>query len=121
MAKKIYVSNLPLTTTEHQVCELFSEFGVVDRVRLVTASETGRSRGAGFVAMSSGVSRAIEALDRQPLAGRVLRVRPALPLNPARMSRIPKRVRDYRAEQIRTEQIGAGPRSFRCVRARLES
>ncbi len=98
MAKKIYVGNLPLTTTEHQICELFSEFGVVDRVRLVTATDTGRSRGSGFVAMSSGAAQAIEALDRRPMAGRRLRVRPALPLSRSGMSRTPKRARNYQAE-----------------------
>ena len=75
MPKNIYVGNLPPSTTESQVCALFSEFGVVDGVRLVTAAGTGRSRGAGYVAMSTGAGAAIEALDRRPMAGRELRVR----------------------------------------------
>ncbi len=99
MAKKIYVGNLPLTTTEHQICELFSEFGVVDRVRLVTAMDTGRSRGSGFVAMSSGARAAIEALDRRPMSGRKLRVKPALPPCRRDDSRIPKRARKYRSNR----------------------
>ncbi len=93
MAKNIYVGNLPLSTTESQVCALFSEFGVVDRVCLVTATGTGRSRGAGYVSMSTGAGAAIEALDRRPMAGRELRVRPALPPIRVGLSRIPKRTR----------------------------
>ncbi len=104
---KIYVGNLPLTTTENQICELFSEFGVVDRVRLVTAVDTGRSRGSGFVAMSSGASRAIEALDRFAMAGRKLQVRPALPPIRIGMLRTPKRARNYQAEAALTASAPA--------------
>ena len=100
MAKKIYVGNLPLTVTENQVCELFSEFGVVDRVRLVIAADTGRSRGSGFVAMSTGAHRAIAALDRQPMAGRKLEVRPALPPIRIGMPRTPERARNYQEALI---------------------
>ncbi len=94
---KIYVGNLPRTVTENQIGELFSEFGVVDRVRLVTASDTGRSRGSGFVAMSSGAGQAIAALDRSRMAGRRLQVRPALPAMRSGLPRIPKRARRYRS------------------------
>ena len=54
MAKKIYVANLPPSTTEDEVRELFGEFGAVEWVHLVTATDTGRSRGCGYVAMTSG-------------------------------------------------------------------
>ncbi len=96
---KIYVDNLPRTATENQIGELFSEFGVVDRVRLVTAVETGTSRGSGFVAMSSGARRAIAALDRSRMAGRRLHVRPALPTMRSGLPRIPKRARNHWAEK----------------------
>ena len=80
MVKKIYVGNLLLSTTENEVCELFSEFGIVESVHLVTAMDTGRSRGSGFVAMASGAGEAIRALDRKRMDGRRLCVRRALPL-----------------------------------------
>ncbi len=102
MARKIFVGNLPLTATEEEVGELFSEFGIVKRVQLVTSADTGRSRGSGFVAMSSGARAAIEALDCRSLGDRTLRVRPALPRCRVGTSRTPGRARRFRAEEARS-------------------
>ena len=101
---KIYVRNLPLSTTEAKVRQLFRTFGSVDQVHLVTAVDTGRPRGSAFVEMSSGAGEAIQALDRKRIGGKILRVRPALPqfMTETSRQRTPKRARNYSAEQVPT-------------------
>ncbi len=79
MATNIYVGNLPFSATEAAVHELFSNYGVVESVKLITDRETGRPRGFGFVEMSEGAEEAIEALDQQDFGGRNLTVNPARP------------------------------------------
>lgn len=107
MAKRIYVGNLPLSATEGQISDLFSEFGTVEWVQLVTATDTGRSRGSGFVAMSKGASDAIQQLDRQSMGSRKLRVRPALPLSRSRTARTPKRARRAEAARVAAALVPA--------------
>ncbi len=80
MPKNIYVGNLPFTSTESDVHELFSQYGSVDTVRLVTDRDTGRPRGFGFVEMEEeGATKAIEELDGKDFGGRNLRVNEARP------------------------------------------
>ena len=61
MSKRIYVGNLPYTTSEAELRELFSEHGDVTEVHMVMDRDSGRPRGFGFVEMSSGAEDAIEA------------------------------------------------------------
>lgn len=75
----IYVGNLPFSTTEEEVRNLFSAYGTVDTVSLITDRETGRLRGFGFVEMSSGGDEAIAALNQTELGGRRLVVNLAKP------------------------------------------
>ncbi len=79
MSKKIYVGNLPFSATDDEVRDLFSEYGTVDSVNLVTDRETGRPRGFGFVEMSSGAEEAISALHQKEMGGRSLMVNEARP------------------------------------------
>jgi RNA recognition motif-containing protein len=74
MHKKIYIGNLPFTASDREVRELFSDFGHVEAVDLVTDRDTGRPRGFGFVEMSSGAEEAIEALNLKDRGGRILTV-----------------------------------------------
>lgn len=83
MAKSIYVGNLPWSSTEEQVRDLFAEYGNVHSVKLVNDRETGRARGFGFVEMDEAAAEAaIEALDNQNFGGRTLRVNEAKPRAP---------------------------------------
>jgi cold-inducible RNA-binding protein len=82
MSKKIYVGNLPYSATEDEIRQLFSSYGQVDSVSLVTDRETGRPRGFGFVEMSSGAAEAIQALDQSAMGGRTLNVNEARPREP---------------------------------------
>ncbi len=83
MSKSIYVGNLPWSTTEEQVQELFSAYGSVSSVKLISDRETGRARGFGFVEMEdAGALEAIQALDNHEFGGRTLRVNEAKPRAP---------------------------------------
>ncbi len=79
MGKRIYVGNLPFSATEGEVTELFSEFGEVESVHLVTDRDTGRPRGFGFVEMAEGADEAISALHQRDMGGRSLNVNEARP------------------------------------------
>lgn len=79
MSKKIYVGNLPFSSTESQIRDLFGRYGTVTTVNLITDRETGRPRGFGFVEMDNGAEQAIQALDKSDLDGRALNVNEAKP------------------------------------------
>lgn len=77
MTKKLYVGNLPYSTTEDELFALFGADGrQVSEVALIMDRETGRPRGFGFVTMASeeDAQSAVEALDGVALGGRTLRV-----------------------------------------------
>ncbi|HXH30864.1 MAG TPA: RNA-binding protein [Bacteriovoracaceae bacterium] len=84
MGKKIYVGNLPFTATNESLSEMFSRFGSVDSSKIVTDRDTGRSKGFGFVEMSSSdeADSAIEKLNGSDLGGRALTVNEARPMEP---------------------------------------
>lgn len=79
MSKKIYVGNLPFSATDVEIRELFTEYGTVESVSLITDRDTGRPRGFGFVEMSSGADEAIRALNETSIGGRRLQVNEARP------------------------------------------
>ncbi len=79
MGKRIYVGNLPFSSTSQSLEELFSQHGEVENANIITDRETGRSRGFGFVEMSSGADEAISALNNYNLDGRNLTVNEARP------------------------------------------
>ena len=72
----VYVGNLPFSTTEEEIRNMFNAYGTVDNVSLITDRETGRLRGFGFVEMSSGADEAIAATE---VSGRRLVVNLAKP------------------------------------------
>ena len=79
MSTNIYVGNLPYSAIEDKIRKLFSAYGMVERVSLITDHETGQSRGFGFVEMASGANQAIAGLDQRELDGRQLTVNEARP------------------------------------------
>ena len=81
MTNKIYVGGLPYSTTEGQLQEIFATYGSVESARVITDKFTGRSKGFGFVEMSSGgeAQKAIEALNGTEIEGRTLTVNEARP------------------------------------------
>jgi len=79
--KNIFVGNLSFNTTEDELRQLFSAYGQVDRVSIMTDRDTGRSRGFGFVEMANTEDgeKAIAALNGSQLGGRTLNVNEARP------------------------------------------
>jgi len=78
---KIYVGNLPFRTTEGDLRGLFEQHGEVSSAAVVLDRETGRSRGFGFVEMTSDeqAKQAIEKLNGYSMEGRALVVNEARP------------------------------------------
>ncbi len=80
MTKKMYVGNLPFQSTEEDIQSLFSQFGNVESVNLITDRETGRSRGFAFVEMSvDKANTAMQNLNGADFEGRNLKVNEARP------------------------------------------
>jgi len=79
LSKKIYVGNLPFSTTDAELRRLFEQHGTVESVSVIMDRETGRPRGFAFVEMSdaSSASAAISTLNGRELDGRALRVNEA--------------------------------------------
>jgi RNA recognition motif-containing protein len=73
MPQKLYVGNLSFNVTEDQLSTLFSEFGEVVSVKIITDSYSGRPRGFGFVEMENH-EEAISALNGKEYEGRPLTV-----------------------------------------------
>src|SRR3569833_2906240 len=72
--KSIYVGNLPFTCSEDEVRDLFSAYGAVHSVKMISDRETGRPRGFAFVEMDdTAANNAISALNGNDLNGRPLR------------------------------------------------
>ena len=81
MNKKLYVGGLPYSVTEEQLKELFEPHGTVESAKVVTDKYTDRSRGFGFVEMSTQqeAEKAIQALNGTELEGRSLTVNESRP------------------------------------------
>jgi RNA recognition motif-containing protein len=84
MAKKIYVGNLPWSTTSADLEQMFAEHGAVRSAEVISDRETGRSRGFGFVEMETeeGMNQAIQALNGHDMGGRPLTVNEARERSP---------------------------------------
>src|SRR5512143_3795460 len=81
MNKKLYVGNLPYSTTEAQVRDLFGQAGEITEVALITDRETGRPKGFGFVEMATeeAAQEAIKRFNGYSLDNRNLTVSEARP------------------------------------------
>ncbi|MHB0956799.1 MAG: RNA recognition motif domain-containing protein [Pirellulaceae bacterium] len=81
MAKKVYVGNLSYGTTDSDLQGMFEEFGSVQSAQVIMDRESGRSKGFGFVEMSSDqeAQAAIDALNGKDVDGRALTVNEAKP------------------------------------------
>jgi RNA recognition motif-containing protein len=81
MGKKLYVGNLSYSTTNQDLEQLFGQYGQVASAQIINDRDTGRSKGFGFVEMSSDdeAQAAIAALNGQEHLGRTLTVNEARP------------------------------------------
>ncbi|MBI1908866.1 MAG: RNA-binding protein [Deltaproteobacteria bacterium] len=81
MGTKLYVGNLPFSTTEEELSQTFAAYGEVTSARIITDKFSGRSRGFGFVEMTSeeAAKQAVEKLNDTPLGDRKIVVNEARP------------------------------------------
>ncbi len=84
MAKKLYVGGLSYDTTEDSLKELFSQAGNVESAIIITDKMSGRSKGFGFVEMSTEeeAQQAIKKFDKTEFEGRTITVNEARPKEP---------------------------------------
>ncbi|HRH44056.1 MAG TPA: RNA-binding protein [Pyrinomonadaceae bacterium] len=81
MSMKLYVGNLSFSTSTQDLEQMFGELGTVESTNIIEDRETGRSRGFGFIEMSSKEEgmNAIAALNGKEIDGRSLTVNEAKP------------------------------------------
>jgi cold-inducible RNA-binding protein len=84
MGKKLYVGNLPFSTTDDALQEIFAQAGSVQSAKVIMDRDTGRSKGFGFVEMSSDqeAADAIQKFNGVDYGGRAMTVAEARPVAP---------------------------------------
>jgi RNA recognition motif-containing protein len=84
MGKKLYVGNLPFSATEQVLVDTFTQCGTVESAKIIMDRDTGRSKGFGFVEMSSDAEAqtAISRLNGADYEGRAMTVNEAKPMVP---------------------------------------
>jgi len=84
MGKKLYVGNLPFSANDQTLQETFSQCGTVESAKVITDRDSGRSKGFGFVEMSSDAEAAdaIAKFNGAELDGRAMTVNEARPMEP---------------------------------------
>lgn len=102
MAKKLYVGNLPYETTDSNLKEMFGKAGTVESATVISDRFSGRSKGFGFVEMSSEdeAKKAIETLNGTQIGERTIVVNEARPME-ERPPRREFRGRDSRRDEYR--------------------
>ena len=82
MAKKLYVGGLPYSTSEDELRDAFSQAGSVDSASIIMDRMSGRSKGFGFVEMSSDeeAQKSIDLWNGKDFGGRTLTVNEARPM-----------------------------------------
>lgn len=89
MGKKLYVGNLPFNVDQQSLIDAFAQVGTVESATVITDRETGRSKGFGFVEMSSDAeaAEAINRLNGTDFGGRSITVNEARPMAPRENNR----------------------------------
>src|SRR5919109_648858 len=84
MGKKLYVGNLPFNTTDESLEQIFAQAGTVQSAKVITDRDTGRSKGFGFVEMSTDqeAADAIQKFNGADYGGRNMTVAEASPMAP---------------------------------------
>ena len=84
MGNKLYVGNLPYSFRDSDLEQAFSQYGQISSAKVMMERDTGRSKGFGFVEMSSEAEAqaAIQGLNGQQIGGRGLVVNEARPMEP---------------------------------------
>ena len=88
MGKKLYVGNLPYTTTDSDLQQMFAAHGNVESAQVIMDRDSGRSKGFGFVEMSTDAEaqNAIAKFNGADWDGRPMTVNEARPMAPRERS-----------------------------------
>jgi RNA recognition motif-containing protein len=89
MSKKLYVGNLPYSTTDQSLTDTFSQCGTVESAKVIMDRDSGRSKGFGFVEMSSSseATASIDKFNGTQMDGRAITVSEAKPQAPREFNR----------------------------------
>ena len=89
MGKKLYIGNLPYSATEQVLVDTFTECGTVESAKIIVDRESGRSKGFGFVEMSTDAEaqEAINKFNGAEWEGRAMTVNEARPMAPRENNR----------------------------------
>src|SRR3954471_13200527 len=84
MGKKLYVGNLPFSATDQVLADTFAQCGTVESAKIIMDRDTGRSKGFGFVEMSTEAEAqdAISKFNGADYEGRAMTVNEAKPMVP---------------------------------------
>jgi RNA recognition motif-containing protein len=84
MGKKLYVGNLTYSVSDDSLQQYFSEFGTITSAKIIMDRDSGRSKGFGFVEMSSDAEAqaAISGMNGKVIDGRGMTVNEARPMEP---------------------------------------
>ena len=84
MGNKLYVGNLPFTATNESLAQAFAECGTVQSAKIITDRDSGRSKGFGFVEMSTSeeAQAGISKFNGADWEGRAMTVNEAKPMAP---------------------------------------
>ncbi|KAL1195109.1 Polyadenylate-binding protein 6 [Cardamine amara subsp. amara] len=116
---RLFVRNLPYTTTEEELMEHFSKFGEISEVHLVLDKETKRSKGFSYIRypIPESAARAMEELDNSTFQGRLLHVLPAKHRETSDKqvndtSNLPKTFKQKREEQRKASEAGGNTKAW---------
>lgn len=84
MGKKLYIGNLPFSATDQILSDTFAQCGTVQSAKIIMDRDTGRSKGFGFVEMSTDAEAAavISKFNGADYDGRSMTVNEAKPMAP---------------------------------------
>lgn len=112
MSSKLFIAGFPYALTEQELNYAFAKAGTVVSVKIITDKETGRSRGFGFVEMSTEeeAENAIQMWNEQDLGGRKVVVNVARPMEPRSYNkdRGDRGDRGFRKERYDSNEFGRG-------------
>ncbi len=82
MNNKLYVGGIPYNASDNDLQNFFSSAGTVVSAKIIIDKQTNRSKGFGFVEMSSveEVQNAIDTLNNKEMMGRMIKVSEARPM-----------------------------------------
>ncbi|KAK7301425.1 hypothetical protein RJT34_12289 [Clitoria ternatea] len=126
---RLFVRNLPYTTTEEELEQCFSEFGSVSQVHLVVDKDTKRSKGIAYILFAAPefAARALGELDNSIFQGRLLHVMPALRRtsdnqeNSVRMDHDTKTLKQQREEKRKAAEASGDTRAWNSLFMRSDT